>query len=150
MKNPDRLWLDICYRFSDQSKCKSRHVGCLIVHEDRVIGQGYNGAPEGSSCEDCPRPKCRGETTESTGTGSNLDLAICAHAEANAIGYCARHGISTRGAILYCTTLPCSECAKLIVAAGIKEVVYDTTYPHDAFSKTVLGNAGLVIRNFQI
>lgn len=146
MKNPDKLWLDLIIRISEQSKCHGSHVGCLIVYENRIIGQGFNGAPEGSDCKDCPRPKCNGQPLVS---GTDLNKAICAHAEANSLGYCARHGISTRGSTIYLTIHPCHECAKLIVAAGIVEVVYNQAYADDALAKLILTNAKINIRKFE-
>lgn len=122
MKNSLSLWRDICDRFALQSQCQSRQVGCIIVNEDRIIGQGYNGAPVHSDCENCMRCKNKAPI------GQKLDIAICTHAESNAIGYCARHGISTRGATLYTTLTPCVECAKLIITAGIVEVISFNTY----------------------
>jgi len=125
MRDPNKLWRDITYRFAEQSKCRTRKVGCIIVSKDqRLIGQGYNGAPSGSSCDDCPR--CNSSHVPKSGTA--LHKAICAHAEANAIGYAARKGIALDGCTLYCTTRPCSECAKLIVASGIRGVVYYEDY----------------------
>lgn len=147
MKNPDKLWFDICYRYAEQSKCMSRHVGSVIVYEDRLIGQGYNGAPEGSCTFECTRSKCR-QSSSDFKTGSELDKAMCTHSEANAIGYCARHGVQTRGSTIYCTTFPCSYCAGLIVAAGIKEVVYDKEYVNDDLVKLIFKNAKIKIRKF--
>lgn len=141
MKNPERLWYDLAYRFAEQSKCRSRQVGCVIVSPDqRVVGQGYNGAPHGSVCADCPR--CRGPIPAS---GTSLDLALCAHAEANAIGYAARRGTPLAGCTLYCTTKPCLECAKLIVAAGITKVVFYVDYVLDNrdWAGEVLTNGGV-------
>lgn len=148
MKNPDKLWYDICYRYAEQSKCKSRHVGCVIVFEDRVIGQGYNGAPEGSKTDDCKREKCCNKDCTMYKTGSSLDKAICTHSEANAIGYCARHGVQTRGAYIYCTTFPCAYCAGLIVAAGLKAVIYDKCYVDDDAVKLIFKNANIKYRKF--
>ena len=148
MKNPDKLWYDLIMRIGEQSKCHSRKVGCLIIFENRIIGQGYNGAPEGSDCSMCPRPKCQGTPTPS---GTDLNLAICAHAEPNAIGYCARHGISTRGSTIYLPVMPCFECAKLIIAAGIIELVYGGSYTtNDKYAELILQNAKINIRKFNI
>lgn len=144
MKNSDKLFYDLCVRFAEQSQCKGRHVGCVLVYENKVIGQGYNGAPEGSDCSICPRERCK---TGKTPSGTDLNKALCVHSEANAIGYCARHGISTRGATIYITTSPCSECSKLIVAAGIKEVVYQDVYPDD-LSFIILKNANILVRGY--
>ena len=145
MKNPDKLWYDTCRRFAEQSQCLSRQVGCVIVHENHQISQGWNGAPEGSCTSNCPRAKCQSNTGKS---GDELDLAICSHAEINAIGYCSRHGISTRGSTLYCTTVPCYYCAGAIIASGIEEVVYDVDYPGSESSKKAFVNAKVKCRKF--
>lgn len=149
MKNPDKFFYDLIMRIGQQSKCKGRQVGCLLVRDEHIIGQGYNGAPIGTSCEDCPRPRCKGMDAP---VGASLDQAICAHAEANGIGFCARHGISTLGATVYLPIFPCTECAKLIVAAGIKEVVYEHGYTetNDRWANFILTNAKISIRKFQL
>ena len=143
MKDPQKLFKDLVYRFSHQSKCKSRQVGAILVSDEHTIGEGWNGAPKGSTCDECPRAKCRGESNQPSGAG--LDQAICAHAEANLIGNCAKRGIATDQALLYCTTFPCAECAKLIVAAGISQVVYSVKYP-SPLSELILNNAGVLIQ----
>lgn len=146
MKEPDNLWKDICYRYAEQSKCKSRKVGCVLVFEGRCIGQGWNGAPEGSSTNDCEREKCK---VGSGLTGSNLNKAMCCHSEINCLSYCARHGVSTRGSTMYCTTFPCNYCAGAIIGAGVKEVVYDQRYD-DTFNSVLkfFENAKVKVRRF--
>jgi len=141
VRNPEQLWKDIAFRFSEQSKCLSRRVGCLIVSPDqRLIGQGYNGAPKGSDCSSCPR--CSVKTPVS---GKKLDKAICTHAEANALGYAARAGIRVEGSTLYTTTRPCLECSKLIVVSGLTRVVYFDDYTDSNLEniKTIFKNAGV-------
>ena len=148
MKSPDRLWYDIAYRYAKQSKCRSRHVGCVLVYEDRSIGQGWNGAPDGSSVNDCKREKCCNSCIKS---GVGLSDAICCHAEINCIGYCARHGVATRGSTLYCTTFPCLYCAGALVAAGVREVVYDVMYGEEEDNKitfTIFEKAKVKVRRF--
>ena len=146
MKDPRSLWFDISHRFAEQSRCKTRQVGCIIVRDGHLIGEGWNGAPEGSSCEHCPR--CRGGAVP---TGAALDRAICTHAEANAIGYCSRRGVATQGADMYLTTSPCMECAKLIVASGIKNVYCFSLYAGFDEVRGILerANIGLFGPNFQ-
>ncbi len=144
MKNPDRLWFDLCYRFAEQSRCKSRKVGAVIVKKDTLLAEGWNSAPKGAKTEDCPRAKCRGIPAP---TGTNLDQAICAHAEANAIASCAKRGIYVRGAQIYCTSMPCSECAKLIVGAGILEVIYDQPY-NSPLTELIFSSASVSVRRF--
>ena len=146
MQNPEKLWYDIVYRFSEQSKCKSRHVGCVLVKNNHMLLQGFNGAPFGSTTDDCKRGKCCGG---SGGSGGDLHLAICTHAEANLIGLCARYGISSDGCTLFCTSHPCSECAKLLVASGVVEVVYDEEYPSETAS-LIFKNAGVKVRKFKV
>lgn len=126
MKSPGSLWCDILNRFSQQSRCKSRSVGALVVKDEFLIAEGWNSAPRGSSCDDCRRSKCLGLSDLS---GTYLDQAICAHAEANAIANCAKRGVATDGAELWVSCTPCSECAKLIVGAGIRKVTYLIEYP---------------------
>jgi dCMP deaminase len=146
MNNPDKLWKDICYRYAEQSKCKSRKVGCVLVFEDRCIGQGWNGAPIGSKTDDCTRKKCK---TGQGDVGSDSNQSICCHAEINCISYCARHGVSTRGSTLYTTTFPCIYCAGSIVAAGVKTVVYDLKYTEDCeTTKNIFKNSGVEVRRF--
>lgn len=145
VNNPEKLWFDICYRFARQSKCKSRQVGCILVKNNHMLLQGFNGAPIGSTCEECPREKCNGHGGNS---GESLGNAICAHGEANLIGLCARYGVSSEGCTLYCTSHPCSECAKLLVSAGIIEIVYDQDYPNE-LSALILRNAGIKVRRFE-
>lgn len=142
MKNPEKLWRDIAYRFAQQSKCKSRQVGAIIVTQDNhMIGQGYNGAPAGSDCGDCPRCYKKPES------GTLLDRAICCHAEANAIAYAAKIGVSTKGCTLYSTLKPCLDCAKLIVGAGIDKVVYYSDYPDpNKLALKCLKNAGIKVK----
>ena len=146
MKKPEQLWFDICHRFAEQSKCMTRQIGCVLVRDDHMLLQGFNGAPKGSDCKDCPRPRCKGLDEPS---GGSLELAICAHAEANLIGLCAKYGISSDGCTLYCTNHPCSECAKLIERAGIKEVVYEQEYASELAS-LIFKNAGIVVRKFNL
>jgi dCMP deaminase len=142
VKNPDQLWLEIVNRFAIQSRCQCRQVGAILVDRfGHLFAQGWNSAPKGSSCEDCPR--CKGKVT----TGQNLEQAICVHAEINAIAHAARAGHATDGATLYCTTLPCAECAKAIVSAGIVEVVYLDDYPSPLTLK-ILNNAMVKLRKF--
>lgn len=128
MDNAIQLWIDLVKRFSKQSRCKSRQVGAIIVKDNFLIAEGWNSAPSGSTTKDCTRPNC---TTKSGMSGACLQQAICVHAEANAIANCAKRGVSTDGASLFCSCLPCAECAKIIIGAGIKNVYYIDHYNSD-------------------
>ena len=146
MKNPTKLWKDLVYRFAEQSKCKSRQVGAVVVKGGRLVAQGWNSAPKGSNTDQCTRAKCCGLEQAS---GANLSEAICCHAEANAIANCSKEGISTDGAALYCTTFPCPECAKLIVGSGIDYICYDQDYGQSELAFKILTSGRVTITRFK-
>lgn len=98
---------------SEQSKCKRAQVGAILVKEGNVIAIGYNGTPSGF-CNDCE--------------SQDVTLPEVLHAESNAIAKCARSTSSADGSTLYTTLSPCFECCKLIIQAGIREVVYKNEY----------------------
>jgi dCMP deaminase len=102
-----RIW-------AENSYCTRRQVGALVVKNKAIISDGYNGTPSGfeNICED----------------ENNLTKPYVLHAEANAITKLARSHNSSDGATLYVTASPCIECAKLIIQAGIKRVVYSEHY----------------------
>jgi dCMP deaminase len=152
MKDPEKLWLDMVVRFSQQSKCRSRQVGAVLVYDGHMFGQGWNGAPAGSSTDNCPRPRCAHvglESGSACSSGSNLDQVLCTHAEINALLNAARAGRRTLGATLYCTTYPCGECAKAIVTAGIYEVVFLHEY-NSPLTKLIFDNANMKVRRFNV
>ena len=103
--------------WSENSYCKRRQVGALIVKDKMIISDGYNGTPSGfeNVCED----------------ENNVTYPYVLHAEANAITKIARSNNNSEGATLYVTDSPCIECAKLIIQAGIKRVVYSRQYRLD-------------------
>ena len=100
--------------WAENSYCKRRQVGALIVKNNAIISDGYNGTPSGfdNVCED----------------NNNVTFPYVLHAEANAISKLARSNNNSDGATLYITASPCLECAKLIIQAGIKRVVYGEPY----------------------
>lgn len=103
---------------SSRGTCTRASVGCVIAKDGRIISTGYVGAPSGL-------PHCTAVGCEPGPDGGCIRTV---HAEANAIAFGARHGISTDGADLYCTHSPCASCAKLIINAGIVRVVYEHEY----------------------
>ena len=113
MKFDDR-YLEMASIWAKNSYCKRRQVGALIVKNKMIISDGYNGTPAGfeNICED--------------ETGATKPYVL--HAEANAITKVAKSGNSSEGATLYVTASPCIECAKLIIQAGVKRVVYKDEY----------------------
>jgi dCMP deaminase len=113
-KNLDKRYIRMALIWAENSYCKRRKVGALIVKDKMIISDGYNGTPSGfeNICED----------------ENNVTKAYVLHAEANAITKIARSGNSSDGSTLYVTATPCIECAKLIIQAGIKRVVYSEPY----------------------
>lgn len=114
--------------WAENSYCKRRQVGALLVKDKMIISDGYNGTPCGfeNVCED---------DTDHT-------KPYVLHAEANAITKVARSNNSSEGATMYVTTSPCIECAKLIIQSGIKRVVYAETY-HTPDGLDLLKRAGI-------
>ncbi len=120
--------------WAKNSYCKRRQVGALIVKDKMIISDGFNGTPEGfeNECED----------------ENDKTKAYVLHAEANAITKVAKSGNNSLGATLYATTSPCIECAKLIIQAGIKRVVYLDDYRNDDGLK-LLKRANIEVINFK-
>lgn len=135
-------FMDIAKLVATRSTCLRRHVGAVIVKEKRVIATGYNGAPAGlRHCEElggCLRQQMQ------IPSGERHEICRATHAEQNAIIQSARYGIAIEGATLYCTTQPCSLCAKMIVNAGLQSIYFAEGYP-DEFSLSFLKEAGVEI-----
>ncbi len=110
----DKSYLKMAHVWAENSYCKRRQVGALIVKNRMIISDGYNGTPSGfeNVCED--------------ETGATKQYVL--HAEANAITKVAKSNNSSEGATLYITDSPCVECSKLIIQAGISRVVYNREY----------------------
>lgn len=113
----DFRYLRMALIWAENSYCKRRKVGALVVKDKAIISDGYNGTPSGfeNVCEDA----------------DNVTKPYVLHAEANAITKLARSTNSGQGATLYVTASPCIECAKLIIQAGIRRVVYGEKYRLD-------------------
>jgi len=115
-----------------RSNCLTRHVGAVIVRNNRQIATGYNGTPPGvKNCFEGGCKRCQLRMQGKIESGAALDRCLCNHAEANAIMHCAILGIvaGTGDAILYTTFVPCLECTKMAITIGIKKVVCLDTYP---------------------
>lgn len=110
----DKRYIRMASIWAENSYCRRRQVGALIVKDKMIISDGYNGTPAGfeNVCED----------------EDNVTKPYVLHAEANAITKIARPNNSSNDATMYVTASPCIECAKLIIQAGIKRVVYSEKY----------------------
>ena len=139
----DRYFMDIAHVAASRSNCSRRQVAAVLVRDCRIISTGYNGTPRGvRNCSDGGCPRCNSAPP----SGTPLTQCLCSHAEENAIVQAAYHGIAVKGATLYTTFSPCLLCAKMIINAGIKEVVYHTRYSIDDVSLALLHEAGVVVR----
>ena len=110
----DKQYLRMARIWAENSYCKRRQVGALLVKDNMIISDGYNGTPSGfeNECED----------------ENNISKPYVLHAEANAITKVAKSNNSSEGSTLYITTSPCMECAKLIIQSGIVRVVFSEKY----------------------
>jgi len=110
----DKRYIQIAHIWAKNSYCERRQVGAILVKDKMIISDGYNGTPSGfeNVCED----------------DNGVTKPYVLHAEANAITKVAKTNNSSENSTLYVTTSPCIECAKLIIQAGIKRVVYDESY----------------------
>lgn len=110
----DKRYLQMASIWAENSYCKRRQVGALIVKDKMIISDGFNGTPSGfeNICED----------------ENNVTKPYVLHAEANAITKVAASSNSSNGGTIYVTSAPCIECAKLIIQSGIKRVVYSEKY----------------------
>lgn len=139
----DRYFMDIAQVAAKRSNCSRRQVAAVLVRDKRIISTGYNGTPRGvRNCNDGGCPRC----SSNAPSGSNLTECLCSHAEENAIVQAAYHGIMVKGATLYTTYSPCLLCAKMIINAGIVEVVYHERYSIDSTSMALLSEAGVKVR----
>jgi len=124
-----------------RSTCRRRSVGAVIVKDKRILTTGYNGAPSG--IRHCIEVGCLREQLK-VASGERHELCRGIHAEQNAIIQAAFHGVSIKGATLFCTNLPCSICAKMIINAGLRRIYYLSGYA-DAISESMLQEAAVEI-----
>jgi len=139
-------WDDYFKKISEEVKtrstCLRRHVGAVIVKDKRILSTGYNGAPSGlAHCIEtgCLRDKLK------IPSGERQELCRGLHAEQNAIIQAAQHGVSIAGATIYSTNKPCVSCTKMIINAGITEIVYIEDYKDD-LADELLYEAGIIVR----
>ena len=138
-----RYFMDIAQVAAKRSNCSRRQVAAVLVRDKRIISTGYNGTPRGvRNCNEGGCPRC----SSNAPSGSHLTECLCSHAEENAIVQAAYHGIMVKGSTLYTTFSPCLLCAKMIINAGIVEVVYHERYSIDSTSMALLSEAGVKVR----
>ncbi|MCJ7517467.1 MAG: cytidine/deoxycytidylate deaminase family protein [Methanomassiliicoccales archaeon] len=140
----DTYFMKMAELVGTRSTCLRRQVGAVIVKEKRVLTTGYNGAPKGLS--HCGELGCiRKQNQIESGTRHELCRGV--HAEQNAVIQAAYFGVSIKDAAMYTTNFPCVLCSKIIVNAGIKEVVYKDEYV-DGLSVDILNESKVVVRRY--
>jgi dCMP deaminase len=143
----DEYFMSIARVVASRSNCVKRKVGAVIARDRRIVSTGYNGTPRGTrNCNEGGCPRCNAFVEG----GTRLDECLCSHGEENAITQAAYHGVSLRGGSIYTTFCPCLICTKMIINAGIEEVVYNADYPLGEVSLALLREAGVKVRRTTI
>lgn len=141
----DEYFMEVAGVVARRSTCVRRNIGAVVVKDKRILSTGYNGAPTGL-------PHCLdiGCFRERLGIPSGERQEICRglHAEQNALLQAARYGISLEGATMYSTTEPCSLCAKMLINAGIRRIVYRDPYP-DPLSRELLAGTEIEVEQYK-
>ena len=134
----DEYFLKLAMLVSERATCPRMHCGCVLVKDKRILSTGYNGSIPGDvHCED---DGCMIVDNHCVRTN---------HAEMNAIIQCSIHGISTQGATAYITNMPCTNCSKALIAAGIKEIVIFSDY-HDTKAEEFFEIAKVNIKRLEM
>ncbi|MBU1171686.1 MAG: cytidine/deoxycytidylate deaminase family protein [Proteobacteria bacterium] len=134
-------FMDITELVAKRSTCTRRAVGAVLVKDKRLLSTGYNGAPSGIT--HCSETGCLREKMN-VPSGERHELCRGIHAEQNAIIQAAYYGVSIKGSTLFCTNLPCSICAKMLINSGIKTIYYKSGYA-DPLSSEMMKEAGLEV-----
>lgn len=143
----DDYFMGIAKMVALRSNCIKRKVAAVIVKDLRIISTGYNGTPRGvKNCAEGGCPRCNNIEV----SGKSLEDCYCSHAEENSIVQSAYHGVSIKESVLYTTFSPCLMCTKMIINAGIKEVVYNLDYPMSETSLQLLSQAGIQTRKLSV
>jgi len=132
-KSWDEYFIELAELVSTRATCNRLKVGAVLVADKRIISTGYNGVPSGV-------PHCTDENCN-----ENNKCLRTIHAEQNAISQAARYGIKTEGTTIYVTHQPCRDCTKIIISAGIKEIVYKNSYI-DELALEMINLSGIILK----
>ena len=141
----DEYFMQITKLVATRSTCLRRQVGALLVKEKNIMATGYNGVPTGIT--HCEVTGCLREQLN-VPSGERHELCRGLHAEQNAIIQAAKLGVNIEGGTMYVTHHPCFICAKMLINAGIKRIIYKEGYP-DEFSKEILKQAGIEVLKYE-
>lgn len=136
----DDYFMNIARVVASRSNCVKRKVAAVVTRDRRIISTGYNGTPRGTrNCNEGGCPRCN----ELALGGTRLDECLCSHAEENAITQAAYHGVSLKDGTIYSTFSPCLQCTKMIINAGLAQVIYQSGYPLGEVALALLEEAGV-------
>lgn len=140
----DEYFMTLAEQVATRTTCLRRGVGAVVVKDRRILATGFNGAPSG-----LPHCAVTGCLRTQLGVPSGQRHEICRglHAEQNAIIQAARYGIDMSGSVIYVTHQPCVVCAKMLINAGVTEVIYKHGYP-DELARELIGQSSMKIRAF--
>ncbi|MFA5275606.1 MAG: cytidine/deoxycytidylate deaminase family protein [Candidatus Omnitrophota bacterium] len=139
----EEYFIDVAILVSKRATCLRRKVGSVLVKNKRILATGYNGAPSG--LDDCLElGRCLRDKLKIP-SGQRHELCRGLHAEQNVLIQAALHGISVKGSTLYATHQPCLICAKMLINAGIAEIIISEGYP-DEMSLQFLKEAGISVK----
>jgi len=141
----DEYFMEMAHVISKRSTCLRRKVGAILVKDKHILSTGYNGAPKG--LKHCSEVGCLREKLN-VPSGERHELCRGLHAEQNVIIQAAVFGTSIRDSTLYCTNTPCVVCVKMLINAGVKEIIFSGDYPDD-LAKKMLIESGIKIKKFK-
>ncbi len=141
----DEYFLEVAHLVAKRATCLRRSVGAVLVKDKRILATGYNGAPAGlRHCVDvgCIRQRLK------IPSGERHELCRALHAEQNALIQASLYGISVKGSTIYATCQPCVICVKMLINAGIKEIIVTDGYP-DKMALDFLKEAKIKIKRIK-
>ena len=142
----EEYFMEITRLVARRATCLRRQVGAVLVLDKRLLATGYTGAPSGLA--HCLEVGCLREQRQIP-SGERHELCRGLHAEQNVIIQAAFHGIRIQGSTLYCTNLPCAICTKMLINAGIKEIIHEGGYG-DSLAREMLLEAGIPVRQVHL
>ncbi len=141
----DEYFMEMAHVVAKRSTCLRRSVGAILVKDKHILSTGYNGAPKG--LKHCSETGCLRENMNIP-SGERHELCRGLHAEQNAIIQAAVFGTSIKGSTLYCTNTTCIVCVKMLINAGVTDIIYSGEYPDD-LAKIMINESNLKIKRFK-
>lgn len=141
----DEYFMEMAHVIAKRSTCLRRNVGAILVKDKHILSTGYNGAPKG--LQHCSEVGCLREKLN-VPHGQRHEICRGLHAEQNAIIQASVFGVSIKDSVLYCTNTPCVVCAKMLINAGVKKIIYDGDYPDD-LAKKILQESKIKVEKYK-